>query len=437
MAERIPLRRCTGVIVELTTPARFQSVMASRTCVTRRTLLAAAGGVSGVVVLGGCPAKPERSAGESGAATAHGGDLIYVTTELGASVLDQSGRVVTPPTKVAAATPGWGRVVIARPDGAGTVVEVADLATRQVAWAHRVSDVIEPRIVSATGDLVASVTPGGAGVYGLHDPGGRDRTTLVVCAATGERARLDLPGNIEPDVFSPDGSLLFVLDYVPAAAPQQFRPRVVDLATGRLTPLSTRAGTPIPDGAEPLTRAHRLDGIVDPRRDLYFALYSYQEDAVAFVQCVHLRERWTHRVALPAPFGQERPGVHAIVLSPSGDRLTVVHSPSASVADVDPDRLVVSRVGRFASSGQEGKPTARITASGRLVVSVDRSVYASDPHRAIPTLGETRGLALGRRDDVWAGHPAGLVHLDLATGAELGRIAVRDLFTVKHVRGPA
>jgi hypothetical protein len=409
--------------------------MASRTYVTRRTLLALAGGVSGVAVLGGCPTGPNRPAAKSGSAATHGADLIYVTTDLGASVLDQSGRVVTPPATVAAATPGWSPVVIARRDGAGTVVDVMDLATREVAWTHRASDVIEPRIVSASGDLVAAVTPGGAGVYGLHEPGGRDRTTLVVCAASGERARLDLPGNLEPEVFSPDGSLLFVRDYVPAAAPQQFRSRVGDLASGRLMPLSTRTGTPIPDSDERLTRAHRLDAVVDPRRDIYFALYSYQEDAVAFVECLQLRERWTHRVPLPAPFGQERPGVHAFVLSPNGDRLSVVHSPSASVADIDPDRLVVTRVGRFASTGQEGKPTARITASGRLVVSVDRNVFVSDPHRALPTPGETRGLALGRSDDVWVGHPAGLVHLDLSTGAELGRIAVRDLFTVKHVRG--
>jgi hypothetical protein len=398
---------------------------------TRRALLASAGGVGGVAILGGCPAEPDRH----GSGAADRTDLIYVTTELGASVLDRSGRVVTAPTRVAAATPGWSRVVTARPDGAGTVVEVQDLATRQVEWAHRVVDVVEPRIVSTTGDLVASVTPGGAGIYGLHKPGGRDRTTLVVCGAAGERARLDLPGNIEPEVFSPDGGLLFVLDYVPAAQPQRFRPRMVDLATGRLTPLSARA--PSPGSAEALTRAHRLDSIVDPRRDMYFALYSYQEDAVAFVECMHLREGWTHRVSLPAPFGQERPGVHGIALSPDGDRLSVVHSPSASVADIDPDRLVVSRVGRFAPAGQEGKPTARITASGRLVVSADRKVFASDPHREISTPGETRGLALGPRDDVWAGHPAGLVHLDLSTGAELGRIAVRNLFTVKHVRGPA
>jgi hypothetical protein len=408
--------------------------MALRIRVTRRALLAAAGGVSGATFLGGCPAGRDGPAVRSGSGAAAGADLVYVTTGLGASVLDHNGRVVTPPIMVAAATPDWSRVVTARPDGAGTVVEVQDLATRQVGWAHRTGDVIEPRIVSATGDLVASVTPGGAGIHGLHKPGGRDRTTLVVCAAAGERARLDLPGNIEPEVFSPDGSLLFVLDYVPAAAPQQFRPRVVDLATGRLTPLSTRAGAPVPDGAEPLTRAHRLDGIVDARRGMYFALYSYQEDAVAFVECLHLRERWTQRVPLPAPFGQQRPGVHAIALSPNGDRLSVVHSPSASVADVDPDRLVVSRVGRFASTGQEGKPTARITGSGRLVVSVDRTVFATGPDRAIPTPGGTRGLALGPRGDVWAGHPAGLVRVDLSTGAELGRIAVRDLFTVKHVR---
>jgi hypothetical protein len=409
--------------------------MTTRIAATRRALLRVAGAAAGVSVLGGCTAgTPKRTTGSSGAGRTH---LVFVTTERGVSVLDQEGRVVTPPTTVAAATPDWSHVVTAQPHGADTRVVVQDLASRQVFAANILRDRLEPRIVSATGGLVASVTPGGAGIYGLHKPGGRERTTVVVSDAGGERARLDLAGNIEPDVFSPSGDLLFVLDYVPAAKPERYRLQAVDLAARRLTPLFTRGGKPVPVGTERQTRAHRIESVYDQRRAMFYTLYAYQPDAIAFVDCLHLGQRWTHRVALPAPFGRERPGVHAIALSPSGDHLCVVHASSGSVVDIDPDRLEVKQVSRFAAVGEKGKPNARITASGRLVINVDNMVVATNPRREIITAGHARGLALGADNDIWVGNPTGVVQYDLATGREIGRITVPGLFTVKHVRTTA
>jgi hypothetical protein len=391
-----------------------------------------AGAATGVSVLGGCTADPsKRAIGPSRAGRTH---LIFVTTERGVSVLDQDGRVVTPPTVVAAATPGWSHVVTAAPHGPDTRVVVEDLASRQAFAADTLRDRLDPRILSADGHLVASVTPGGAGVYGLHKPGGRERTTVVVSQPGGERSRLDLPGNIEPNAFSPRGDVLFVLDYVPATKPERYRPRAIDLATRKLIPLSTRDGKIVPVGAERQTRAHRIERLYDPVRAMCYTLCAYQPDAVAFVDCLHLGERWTHRVALPAPFGQERPGVHAMALAPSGDRLCVVHASSGTVADIDPDRLVVKQVSPFAAAGEKGKPSARITASNRLVVNVDTMVVATGPRREIATPGPARGLALGAGGEVWAGHPNGVVRYDLATGKETGRITVPELYTVKHVR---
>jgi hypothetical protein len=379
-----------------------------------------------------------RRPDETARPTETGGDgrghLIFLTTEDGVSVLDQDGRVVTPPTVVAVATPGWRSVVTAEPDGAGTRVVVRDLASRRVRSANTFPDRLAPRVVSEAGDLIAAVTPGGAGVYGLHRPGGRDHTRVVVSDHGGERARLDLDGNIEPDVFSPDGGRLFALDYVPAAKPDRFRVRMIDLATRRLRPLPTRSGKPVPVGAEPELRAHRIDTVYDSRRAILFTLYSYEPDAAAFVHCLHVGEGWADRVELPAPFGRERPGVHAIALSPSGDRVCVVHAPSASVVDIDPDQLMIKRVAQLAGAGLSGKPNVRITPSGRLLVNADDVLIATDPHREIATPGEARGLALGAGGDAWIGHPNGVVRFDLATGREIGRLTVPDMFVVKHVR---
>ncbi|MEV6492621.1 hypothetical protein AB0M20_28975, partial [Actinoplanes sp. NPDC051633] len=177
-----------------------------------------------------------------------------------------------------------------------------------------------------------------------------------------------------------------------------------------------------------------IERLHDPARAMSYTLYAYQPDAVAFVDCLHLGERWTHRVALPAPFGRERPGVHAMALAPAGDRLCVVHASSGTVADIDPDRLVVERVGPFAAAGEKGKPNARITASRQLVVNVDNVVVVTGPRREIATPGSARGLVLGAGGEAWAGHPDGVVRYDLATGKETGRLTVPGLYLLKHVR---
>jgi hypothetical protein len=377
--------------------------------VTRRALLRLA---AGAVVLGACSG-PARE-------TTTRRYRIFVTTKDGVSVLDQDGRGVTPPTVIAASTPDYSQAVTATPAGAGTRIAAQDLATGRKHYEHTLDGRLEPRIVSADGALVASVTPGGAGIYGLHEPGGRQRTIVVVSGPTGERARLDLPGNLEPEAFSPDGGTLYVLDFTPAGKPVRYRVQAVDLTTRRMVPIGD------------VMRVHRIARVYDPRRAILFTVCSREEERVALVHCLHVGKRREHRITLPAPYGQGRPGVHGIALG--AGRLSVVHSLSASVVDIDPDRLVITRVGSFTDDKQDGKPGVQITPSGGLAVSVDTKVIVTRPRREIATPGETRGLALGVDNDVWAGHPNGLVHHDLASGDELGRIRVRDLYVLKHVR---
>ena len=78
-----------------------------------------------------------------------------------------------------------------------------------------------------------------------------------------------------------------------------------------------------------------------------------------------------------------------------------------------------------------------ISPAGRLIVNVDRLVIAADPYQEIATPGQARGLALSDGDDLWVGNPNGVVRYDLASGQEIGRFGVSDLFTVKHVRALA
>ena len=61
-------------------------------------------------------------------------------------------------------------------------------------------------------------------------------------------------------------------------------------------------------------------------------------------------------------------------------------------------------------------------------------MIATDPYREIDTPGQARGLVVGARDELWCGHPSGVVRYDLVSGRELGRFAVAELFVVKQVR---
>lgn len=362
-------------------------------------------GAAGAVVLSACsPEDEDRGRLYS----------IVVTTADGVLVVDQDGRRARPPTAVAAATGDWGRVVAAAADGPDTVVALEDPLSGQRVASVRLRDRLEPRIVSPDGTLIASVTPGGAGIYGLHNPGGRERTTIVVSSPDRERGRLDLPGNLEPEAFSPDGSRLFVLDFRPAGKPSVFRVGVVDLATQAFRPISEDM------------RVHRIHRIQE--RGKLWAICSLPETATAYVHCIDLEAGSARRVDLPAPFGQGRAGVHTIALS--GDRLAAVHSLSSSVADIDPDGFVVRGVTAFGPAGQDGKPVAAFTSSGRLLINVDRKVFGSEHELVTP--GEARGLVVSG-GEVWVGHPDGVVHYDLASGAELGRVKVPGMYVLKRV----
>lgn len=333
-------------------------------------------------------------------------------------MIDDGGRVVRAPRAVLAATPDWARMVTATPSGDDTLVALED--RRGGLSTVTLRGRLEPRIVSPDGRLVASVTPGGAGIHGLHEAGGRDRTVIVVSGADGEVTRLDLPGNLEPEAFSPDGERLYVMDFLPPGKPDRYRAAIVDLRAGRLTPLESEA-----------TRAHRVVRVHDERRGRLFAICAREGEA--YVHCLDLASATTYRIEMPPPFGGGRPGVHTLAQSVTRNRLCAVHSLSATVAEIDPERLVLKELSTFATPPQEGKPGLVLTREGRMVVSLDGRLIATDPHREMATPGEPRGLVAGPGAEVWAGHPEGVVRFDVTTGAELGRVRIPGLYMLKQV----
>ncbi|MFD0741297.1 hypothetical protein ACFQ1L_04590 [Phytohabitans flavus] len=236
-----------------------------------------------------------------------------------------------------------------------------------------VRDKLEARVVSAEGRLVALASPAGP----------RSRTTIAVADGSGERSRVDLPGNLDPEAFDVTGQYLFVLDYLPPTAPDRYRVRALNLRSGALEPLLNREKAVLPPGAEEEMRGQGRQAVYDAGRQQLFTLYTHQPDHVhsrdllagarddaphvhAFVHTLNLGARWAYCIDLPEPFGVRAAERHAIALSGDGQRLCVVDAVTSTVAVIDPTGLNVVSTMPLAAPTGEGRrpPRSRPTGGG-------------------------------------------------------------------------
>ncbi|MDQ7907003.1 hypothetical protein RB614_21045 [Phytohabitans sp. ZYX-F-186] len=407
----------------------------------RRTLLQLAGLTGAGAVLGACDsgtaAKPEPPRG----------DLLIVETEAGLSVVDSGTGRATLPAAPSIVTGDSGRLVRTEWTGKGTKLATYRLPGGEVVAGGLVRDKLEARVVSADGRLVALASPAGP----------RSRTTIAVADGSGERTRVDLPGNLDPEAFDVTGQYLFVLDYLPPTAPDRYRVRALNLRSGALEPLHTRAKAVLPPGAEEEMRGQGRQAVYDPGRQQLFTLYTHQPDHLhsrdllagardgaphvhAFVHTLHLGQRWAYCIDLPEPFGMRAAERHAIALSGDGRRLCVVDAVTGTVAVIDPDALNVLSTMPLAAPTGEGPATAAFTADGRrLVVGGGDKVVVmpmgtSDQPTRWSTGSRVRGLALlNGTEKVYVGQDGAVTAHDLTTGRQLARTGVPGLVSVRQV----
>jgi hypothetical protein len=385
-----------------------------------------------------------------------GGDLLAVELSGGLAVIDTaSGRTMIPPL-VGAASPDWTILVQATGANGGTQMTARSVSDGSVVASGWLRDRLQPRAVSPDGRLAALTAPG---------DGGRDRTTVVVADGSGERRRLDLPGNLVPEAFSSDRHLLFVLDYLPPTAPDRYRVRAIDLDRGEVQPLLTRLKGVVPAGAEEEMRGEGRQSVYGQSQQTLFTLYTHQPDHLhtrdllagagagagaradkphvhAFVHSLNLLQGWAYCIDLPAPFGEHPAAGHAIALSPSGSRLVVVDAPGGAAALIDPGNLTVESVTRFAPL-PEGDAAAALTPDGsRLLIGAGREVVMLPVRGGQPIARWTydtpvRGLALsGAGKRLYIGQTDHILRQDLAGYPVQTRIAAAGLRRLARALGP-
>ncbi|WP_203694409.1 YncE family protein [Catellatospora coxensis] len=404
---------------------------------TRRDVLTLLG-VGAAAALTGCRA-------QTPAVPTAAPDLVLVRAEGGLTVLRPSGV-----ERIGAglATPDGGIVYAAAPAGVHTELTAIETRTGRRTAGPRLAGAWVPRVASADGRLVALAAPGTGEV--THVPSGRARTPLVVADTAGEVARLELAGNIVPDAFTVGGEGLFVLDWLPATAPDRYRVRQVDVATGRSSALLTRVKTAVPPGAEEEMSGEGRMAVYAPNRQVLYTLYTHQPDhrhtrdlvagrpgdVHAFVHTLHLAEQWAYCVDLPAPFGEGPGAGHALAINPEGSEFYVADVTSGRFAVVGTEQLAV----REAVDGPKGTGTAYAVATFRQVlVAVGGTVHVL-PRDGAPVWrswdagGEVRGLAAspdGKR--VYAALPDTVAWFDAETGQRLGTLAVPGVSALDRV----
>jgi hypothetical protein len=290
--------------------------------------------------------------------------LLYLQTRRGITALDTSNGSTAFTAAGATASGDWSRLLVAKPvAGGSTRVDRLDPATGRTVESVQVLGRYAVKTVTRSGDEAVLMPaekgdddePLGASSGAPYRPEGRATTELVVVRFDGSSPlHLRLPGNIEPEALSTDGSTVFALDYRPALSPDRYRVRRVNLPTGFISDVPTN-DKEVRGDMQGVARTQALSP--DGRR--LYTLYTIPgNEPRAFVHVLSLDNQTANCIDLPVPFGRDTTSM-ALAPSPDGTHLYVVDARHSVLADVDTQALSVSRTAKL-----------RLGAGGRAPVSL-------------------------------------------------------------------
>ena len=347
-------------------------------------------------------------------------DLLYIEGSDGIAVL-AAGADAEPPATPGFPSTDWTSVVTSDAGRLFTRVEARDARNGELQWERSIDGPkLDLRVVSREAQMVALLP------QGTHYTQGRTQTTLVVTGRDVEPRTIRLEGNYEPEAFSNDGGSLFVLEYLPADAPNSYRVRRLDLATEEVLGVysvdaelqermrgTARIQAMSPDGTYLYTLYTTGGGRFGPRR--------------AFVHVLNLDELWAHCIDLPAEFGQVREPEIAITVTPDSKRLYVNDVDSGAMSEVDTQSLEVLQTtdapvltSAYTPIGvHDGKHTLYL-ARGQFLSSIDtRTLEQMEQWTAVGRIRGVQVSADARKVYVALGRE--VITLDAATLDELER----------------
>ncbi len=314
-----------------------------------------------LVVLTACTPASGVQPGDAatGRATLH---LVAGSAVTGIDAVSGTVRFLLPDAITA---PGGKSLIKTTHTPEGTRLEVLDGETGGLVSSQQVPGSLVAHTASPRGRLVALAEPGT--IEGAWLAPGRAQTHIVVAdVELGSHRDILLDGNYAPEAFGFRDDRLFVVEYLPALAPDRYRVRQLDLQTGQVSPVGGPTQKALPNEQKPATIEEEMRGrsrtqVMAPDHTRVYTLYIHDEDHLhrrdyrelggpgrpaagvhAFVHVLSLTEGWAFCIDLPAPFGMGPAEAHTLALSPDGKRLAVVAaSPGATIAVADTERLQV------------------------------------------------------------------------------------------------
>lgn len=286
---------------------------------------------------------------------------------------------------------------------------------------------LTPRVVSSSGRMVALGEEEAGG--GLYLPAPRARTRVVVVDGRDRVREYVLKGNFEPEAFKVNDEELFMIEYIPALAPERYQVRRLKLASGAVVPIG-RLKIAAPEQMNGTGRNQAYS----PGGDELYTLYTQQGEAGhapeehvradhAFVHVLNLRNSWAHCIDLPHEFSAGDATASAVAVDDYGSRVYVVDWTNGAVAAIDPQRLRVIRTVPV-DFGPADDETFAVATEDRLIVGGTDTIVVIDTDDMtevdrwqVP--GEVTGLQLDEDGRLFVSMQGGLVKAFQLNGGEL------------------
>jgi hypothetical protein len=357
--------------------------------------------------------------------------LLSVESSTGDQLLDIPNGLGSPDFSVLAAT---------EPEGDGTLVRLQDPTGAPLKVAL-LPGAFVPRVLSGNGTLLALAAPRANGVD-PYLPEGRAESRIAVVGSSGGQREYVLDGNFEPEAFSVNGKELFMIEYIPALAPTEYRVRRLLLESGRVVAIG-RLKSAAPDQMNGTGR----NQVYAPDGTELYTLYTQQGNPGhghetggdhAFIHLLNLQDSWAHCIDLPHVFGHGRATASAVAVTPRGDRLFVADWTNGAVAVISPRKIKVVDQAEIRFGDPDERTFAQAT-EDRLYVAGNSEVVVMNGG-SLEVLdrwsldGEITGLRLsadGRR--LYTVVSGEVVVLDATTGRVVGALSVPDAAGIDHV----
>lgn len=338
----------------------------------------------------------------------------------------------------------WGQVIAATQADGTTVVDEIVVQPDLPAWRSRAIEGAWrlPRI--GYDELPVGLSEDGSTIVLVEDqPTANATASRFAILADNDPARIiELPGSLEFDALSADGSILYVVEHLPGPPDAHYQVRAVDLPAGpmRDAVIVDKRNFDESMGGWPITQARHRNGVV-------FTLYRGAEHP--FIHALNTTEAWAICLDLPEIGADDTEAAYDWGLATSGDGRAVyaVNATLGLASAIDPGDLSIRQTASFRApraaatitlakfGHQDGGPVGR-----RVVVSPDGSTVFAAGAGGIVRLETDRLTAAGTllpgaAVDALALTPDGstlyallrtdgrIVKVDAASGEVLGEVA--------------